>query len=61
MMPTIKLVVIGSSGVGKTSLRGKVGVFIFSFFFHFKIRLIVWADNPMLIDDFCCDLGTFFF
>ena len=27
-MNTIKLVVIGSSGVGKTSLRGKVGVFV---------------------------------
>lgn len=25
-MPTVKLVVIGASGVGKTSLRGKVGV-----------------------------------
>jgi hypothetical protein len=29
MLPTIKLVVIGASGVGKTSLRGKVGVFVF--------------------------------
>jgi GTPase SAR1 family protein len=53
-MPTIKLVVIGASGVGKTSLRGQVGQFNLVPNSRLKFVPFVYStsrvDSPMVIE-----------